>query len=197
MNCPKCGMTLELKRGRWHCPRCDFWKESYGEADWRKHGDNVRALLGRLRGRFPQVTWTMGLGAESDLRLDIPPQRKGEPDISGWWMRRHFISIEVSGTDSPKVSVPPDPILVRPGKLLEDGIPCFFYMVYRTSTLVVPDAAVTKHRRNITTRRRKGKHETFISVPCSEGLESSALFVFISKQLHQFEPRISLEEQRR
>lgn len=115
-------------------------------------------------------------------------------------MRRHFISIEVSGTDSPTVKVPPGDILLRPGKLLkaeEDGVECFFYMVYPTSIWVVTLSTAKAHRRNVTAIQRKGRYETYIAVPATAALPPSSLFDSISMLLHTFEPRISLEETRR
>lgn len=197
MRCPKCGTPMELRKGRRGCPRCDFWKKSYGEQWWMKHAQNTKALLGELELRFPQMTWTTGLGAESGARLDIPPQRKGEPDIKGWWMRTHLVSIEVSGTDSPKISVPPDPIKIRPGKLVAaeaEQVETLFYMVYRTGTFVVTLDVLKKYRRRVSPLHVRGKYETYIEVPYHDALPRTALWGLISKALHPLEPRMALGE---
>ncbi len=195
--CPVCGTPTRVdKKGRRYCPTCDYWKPSYGEAYWVKHKTNVEALLKELEERFPQVTWeAAGLGAVSGARLDIPAHRKGEEDIKGWWMRMHFVSIEVTGSDSPNISVPPDPIYIRPGKLAEaqgKTVPFFFYLVYPRATYVVDMAMVQAHRHQVTPRQIRGKTETYIALPCEKAYPGEHLFVFISDLLCRLEPRQSL-----
>lgn len=197
LTCPVCGAVLVFRRHRWNCPRCDYWKESYGEEDWRRHSQNVNTLLKDLRLRFPQVTWTTGLGAQTAERLDIPPDRKGEPDIKGWWMRKHFVSIEVSGTGSPKVEVPPDDIYIRPDKIAEaqsTRVPFFFYMVYQKSTIAVPLATAVKFKASQIRRQIRGKTEVYSSIPASHAMTNTGFGEAIRSLLHKMEPRIALEE---
>lgn len=197
LTCPVCGAVLVFRRHRWNCPRCDYWKESYGEADWRRHSQNVSTLLKELRLRFPQVTWTTGLGAQTAERLDIPPDRKGEPDIKGWWMRKHFVSIEVSGTDSPNVEVPPDDIHIRPDKIAEaqsSQVPSFFYMVYRNSAVTVSLATAVKFKATQIRKQIKGKTEVYSSIPASQAMTGTSFGEAIRDLLHKMDPRIALEE---
>jgi len=196
VKCPQCGSELVLRAGRWHCPRCDYWKESYGDKSWQKHARNVRALLEELKLRFPQVTWTGGLGALDGERLDLPPEHKGEPDLKGWWMRKHFVSIEVSGTDSAKVSVPPSDIYIGVWKVSHHSdVPIFFYMVYRSSTHTLPLSAVRLYRHNLATVPIRGKDETYIAVPYKAAMPGSELFALVAAELHRFDPRQTLREQ--
>ena len=193
VRCPLCGTPTKIRAGRRYCPRCDYWKTSYGEAHWEKHATNVQGLVGELRVKFPQATWEVGgLGAATGARLDIPPQRKGEPDIRGWWMRKHFVSIEVSGTDSPNVSVPPGPIFIRPGKVTEaeaQGVPYFFYLVYPNATYVVDLSLAQAHRRNSVPRKIRGRVETYIAIPHEKAYFPSFLFASIAALLGQLEPQ--------
>lgn len=195
--CPQCRTPTRVnKKGRRYCPRCDYWKDSYGEPDWEKHRQNVAALLKRLEQKFPQVTWEVaGLGAATGARVDIPPHRKGEEDIRGWWMRKHFVSIEVTGSDSPNISVPPDPIYIRPGKLAvaeQTPAPYFFYAVYPIATYVVPLSVAQVYRHDVVPKQRRGKTETFIAIPCEKAYPGQRLFVSIEALLRELEPRQSL-----
>lgn len=196
IKCPRCNSELVLRAGRWHCPRCDFWKESYGIKAWKKHARNVAALLEELKLRFPQVTWTPGLGALTDERLDLPPEHKGEPDLEGWWMRQHFVSIEVSGTDSHKVSVPPDDIHIGAWKLrkVAPGLAFFFYMVYRDATYTLPLSLVELYKDNIKIMTIRGKEETYIAIPYKAAKPGSELYTLLAAELHRFDPRQALME---
>ena len=195
--CPVCGEPTAFRAGRRYCPKCDYWKTSYGERHWEKHAINVRALLTNLEERFPQATWECaGLGASTGKRLDIPPGRKGEPDIRGWWMRKHFVSIEVSGTESPNANVPPDPIYIRPGKVAEaerQHVPYFFYMVYPCAVCVVDLALAQAHRLVTVSRDIRGRTETYIAVPYGKAEGVPYLFRCIADLLRHLDPRQSLE----
>ncbi len=199
LSCPQCQTELVLRDDRWHCPRCDFWKESYGTVYWRKHAQNVSALRDQLKQRFPQITWQAGLGALSSERLDLPPEHKGEPDLQGWWMRRHFISIEVSGTDSDNVAVPPDPIYIGPWKLhkVAPGAAFFFYMIYRNATYTLPLAVVVEFQDRLRSVPIRGKREKYIPIPYTAARPGSDLFSLVAEELHRLDPRQALEERRR
>lgn len=160
-------------------PERDFWQQSYDEVNWEKHADNVQALLTQLRKRFPKVTWLTEQGAATGERLLLSEKREG-PDIKGWWMGNHFVSIEVSGSDAPNISIPPDPIFVRPGKLIESPVPLLFWMVYRKSTWALHAEDVAKYRRQVVAKKIEGKYETYLEIPYWEGLPSEHLFRVIS-----------------
>ena len=164
-----------------------FWQESYNEKDWQKHADNVKALLTQLRERCPKAIWTAEQGAETGKRLVLTEKREG-PDIKGWSMGNHFVSIEVSGSDAPNVKIPPDPIFIRPGKLLESPVPLLFWMVYRDSTWVLYAEDVAKYRRQAVSKEIAGKYETYLEVPYWEGLPPGYLFNVISSLLDRLGP---------
>ena len=168
-------------------PERDFWQQSYDEKDWEKHADNVKALLTELRKRFSTVTWATEQGAETGERLLLTEKREG-PDIKGWYQGDHLVSIEVSGSDAPNISIPPDPFLVRPGKLVESPVPLLFWMVYRKSTWVLYAEDVAKYRRQVVPKIRKGKSETYLVIPYWEGLSPEHLFRVISSLLGRLEP---------
>ena len=110
-------------------------------------------------------------------------------------MRRLFVSIEVSGTDSPNVSVPPEPIFIRPGKLTEaesHEVPYFFYLVYPNAVYVVDLPLAQAHRRNTVPQKIRGRVETYIAIPYSRAYPGSKLFDFIAGLLRQMEPRQGL-----
>lgn len=193
MRCPQCNSELTLRAGRWHCPRCDFWKESYGQDSWKKHAQNVSELLAELKQKFPQVTWQAGLGALTSERLDLPPEYKGEPDLKGYWMRKHFVSIEVSGTDSAKVSIPPDDIYIGAWKVFHhSAVPVFFYMVYRNGTYTLSLSVVRLYRRNLETVPIRGKKETYVAIPYHAAKPGAELFNLIATEIYHLDPRQAL-----
>jgi len=164
----------------------DFWQKSYDEESWANHADNVKGLLTELTGRFPTVRWATEPGATTGKRLHLTERREG-PDITGWSLGHHFVSIEVSGTNA-NVSIPPDPILVRPGKLVS-AVPLLFWMVYRDVTYVLHAEDVAKYWREVVQKEISGKYETYLKVPYWEGLPPEHLFRVISSLLdHQLGP---------
>ncbi len=177
MNCAHCGTQLQIRNGRWDCPRCDFWKNSYGERDWAKHAANVQTLHDELTLRFPHISWQLGLGAIESRRLDIPPAQKSEADLQGFIMREPIVLIEVSG--SARVSCPPNDPWIRPGKMhaaIESGLPYYFVMFYPNGRKVIPLPLVEKHQRNVTRVSIKSRYETYIAVPSAEVHEGDRLF---------------------
>ena len=157
-----------------------FWQQSYDEESWENHADNVKGLLTQLVGRFPAVHWDTEPGAITGERLHLTERREG-PDITGWSLGHHFVSIEVSGTPA-KVTIPPDPILVRPGKL-RSVVPLLFWMVYRDVIYVLHAEDVEKYHREVIQMKKSGKFETYLAVPYWEGHAPEYLFQVISSLL--------------
>lgn len=163
-----------------------FWQQSYDEESWANHADNVKGLLTDLTGRFPTVRWDTEPGATTGKRLHLTERREG-PDITGWSLGHHFVSIEVSGTNA-IVSIPPDPILVRPGKLVESAVPLLFWMVYRDVIYVLHAEDVAKYCREVVQKEISGKYETYLKVPYWEGHPPEHLFRVISSLLDHIGP---------
>ena len=195
MRCPTCGSELKLVKGRWFCPRCDYYKPSY-QSEWERHSQNVKALAGEIKTRFPQVSLTTGLGATSPDWLDIPPDKKNEPDIEVWLLRKHILSIEVTG--SSKVLVPPEDIFVLPKKLtmgeqsLRQGIDYLFYTVYPNNTFTLTVPIVSDHRRDIGPGGRL-PGERYIKIPPERALPREEVFKHIQVILSPFYPQRKLE----
>jgi len=194
MNCSVCGSKLELIKGRWSCPRCDYYKEPYQDR-WEAHSRNVNSLAKEIKVRFPKVSVTTGLGATSSERLDIPPDNKNEPDIEVWLLHRHVLSIEVTGSD--KVSVPPKPIYVLAKKLLQaekslqQGIDYLFYVIYPNNSFTLTVPIVGYYRRNIVLGGRV-QGERYIKIPPEQALPGEEVFRRIQSILLPFYPQIEL-----
>lgn len=194
-NCPECGTELRLVKGRWICPRCDYYKLSY-QHEWDRHHQNVKALAVEIKNIFPQVSLSPGLGADSAEWIDIPPGKKNEPDIEVWLNRRHVLSIEVTG--SGKVLVPPDPIFILPKKLamgeksLHQGIDYLFYTVYPNNTFTLTVPIVRACKRNIGPGGRL-PGEMFIKIPSERALPREELFRHIQVILAPLYPQMRLE----
>lgn len=169
-------------------PEREFWQGSYGEKDWQKHADNVNALLTELKKCFVQVTWVTEKGATTGQKLALTEKREG-PDIKGLYGDKHFVSIEVSGTNA-NVSIPPDSIFVRPGKLLESPVPLLFWMVFRTCVWVLHAEDVAKYRRQAVPKEISGKYETYLAIPAWEALPPGHLFSVITSLLTQMGPAL-------
>ena len=200
ISCPVCATPLEMADGRPGCPRCDFWKTSYGSSWWMKHARNVGQLLAALELRFPWVTWTPGLGALSPNRLDLTPGEKNEADLTGWMARVPVCMVEVSGTDSTNVKVPPEPILIRPGKIQHAAQMAgeveghyYFWMVYEASekTYLIPIATAMRFYRTRMPQVIRGRTETYCQLPWDSALPSSALFELVDSRIHEIAERIS------
>lgn len=194
-NCPACGTELRLVKGRWICPRCDYYKLSY-QHEWERHHQNVKALAVEIKERFPQVSLSPGLGADSAEWIDIPPGKKNEPDIEVWLLRKHVLSIEVTG--SGKALVPPEPIFILPKKLamgeksIQQGIDYLFYTVYPNNTFTLTVPIVRAHRRNIGPGGRL-PGETYIKIPPEWALPREEVFKHIQVILSPFYPQMKLE----
>lgn len=195
MNCPACGSELKVVEGRWVCPKCDYYKPSY-QREWERHSRNVKALADEIKARFPQVSLTTGLGATSPEWLDIPPGKKNEPDIEVWLLRKHVLSIEVTG--SGKALVPPEDIFILPKKLamgeksLHQGIDYLFYTVYPNNTFTLTVPIVSAHRQNIGPGGRL-PGERYIKIPPERALPHEEVFKHIQVILSPLYPQMRLE----
>lgn len=195
MSCPTCGSKLELIKGRWSCPRCDYYKNPY-QGEWERHSQNVKSLAKEIEVRFPQVSLTTGLGATSAERLDIPPRNKNEPDIEVWLLRKHVLSIEVTGSN--KVRVPPENIHILRKKLpvaeksLQQGIDYLFYTVYPNNTFTLTVPIVYYYRLNIVSSGRV-LGEYYIKIPPTQALSRKEVFRRIRNVLSPFYPQMELE----
>lgn len=194
-NCPECGTELRFVKGRWICPRCDYYKLSY-QHEWDRHHQNVKALAVEIKARFPQVSLSPGLGADSAEWIDIPPGKKNEPDIEVWLNRRHVLSIEVTGSD--KVLVPPKNIHILRKKLpvaeesLHQGIDYLFYTVYPNNTFTLTVPIVRTHRWDIVSGGRL-PGEKYIKIPPERALPREELFRHIQVILAPLYPQMRLE----
>lgn len=194
MSCPACGGELKLVKGWWGCPRCDYFKPSY-QREWKRHSQNVKGLAEEIRVRFPQVSLTTGLGATSPEWLDIPPGKKNEPDIQVWLLRKHVLSIEVTGSD--KALVPPEDIFILTKKLplaeksLQQGIDYLFYTVYPNNTFTLTVPIVRAHRRNIGPGGRL-PGERYIKIPPERALPRETVFKHLQDILSPFYPQMEL-----
>lgn len=193
-SCPACGSELRLIKGRWCCPRCDYYKNPYQDR-WEAHSRNVNSLAKEIKMRFPKVSLTTGLGATSPERLDIPPGNKNEPDIQVWLLRKHILSIEVTGSD--KVSVPPKPIyilakkLLRAEKSIQQGVDYLFHIVYPNNTFTLTVPIIGYYKRNIIHSGRV-EGERYIKIPPEQALPSEEIFRRIQMLLLPFYPQIEL-----
>lgn len=195
INCPECGSQLRSVKGRWACPRCDYYKLSY-QREWDRHSRNTRALIDEIQRRFPQVSLGKGLGADSAEWIDIPPGQKNEADIEVWIHRKHSLSIEVSG--SAKVSVPPEDIHILRKKLavaekaIHEGVDYLFYMVFPNNTFTLTVPIVAAHRRNTVPGGRL-PGEKYIPIPSQQALPREEVFSRIEERFSLFYPQKTLE----
>jgi len=182
-----------MVKGRWICPRCDYYKLSY-QPEWDRHSLNTQALIDEIKRKFPQVSLKKGLGADSAEWIDIPPGTKNEPDIEVWIQRKHSLSIEVSG--SAKVSVPPKDIHILRKKLavaeksVHQGIDYLFYMVYPNNTFTLTVPIVAAHRRDIVPGGRL-PGEKYIPIPPEQALPREEVFNHIQVILSPFYPQVN------
>lgn len=191
MKCYQCGseMRQDPVTKRIVCPRCDYWKPSY-EALWGKHKENVEHLEQQINQRFPEVSNSRGLGAGTEVWLDIPPDYKNEPDLKLWFKYNNFADIEVSGSDAVTLG-PYTNIWLLPGKLdaavteEEKGHLYWFYMVYKNKTVVLTPDIVKPYKNNIIEPTIRGKRERYIAIPAKDALPKDILFEWISAELER------------
>lgn len=188
MNCPVCGTPLEFnkKLQRVVCSKCAFFKLPY-QNEWQRHSSNVKNLAEEIKSRFPIVSLKMGLGAESNKWVDIPPDKKNEPDIEVWW-KVHILSIEVTG--SAKRNVPPSDIWILAKKLhvAQESIVShkeyLFYTKFNNNSFTIPVSLVEKYRSNITILDKYGSDERYIIIPHQEAKSREDLFATINDRLN-------------
>ena len=168
----------------------EFYKGRYAN-QWERHAKNVRALREQLGQRFPVLEQSIrtGLGAESEDLVRIPPHQKGEPDLEVYHDYELLCHIEVSGSNSRRVKIPPQPIYIRPDKLKlakekEDaGEPYFFWMVYWDITWLVRATDAWPYRDEVVTKNWYDAQESYCEIPAHEAHPSDVLFRWIAREL--------------
>lgn len=171
-------------------PDPEWFKGPYAHL-WKPHADKVKALYDELIERFPDLedSIRIGLGADSSELIKIPPHQKDEPDMDVYHDYQLLCHIEVSGTDSKNVRVPPDNIWIRPGKIAlgvekeKQGEPYWFYMVYPNSVCVLRATDAEPYRTNTLTVSPYGKREVFSEIPHSVAQPKETLFKWIEEQI--------------
>lgn len=168
-------------------PDPEWFKGPYAPL-WKQHKAKVDALREELIKRFPSLKESIrvGLGADSEELIKIPPYQKDEPDLDIYHQYKLLCHIEVSGSD--KVRVPPSDVWIRPGKITlgaereRKGEPYWFYMVYPNNIVVLraSDAeAFISDRVNVSPY---GKREVYCEIPCTATDPKETLFKWIKEQ---------------
>ena len=168
----------------------EYYKRLYG-GQWKRHADNVNSLRDDLIQRLPVLQHSIrtGLGADSPELVQVPPHEKDEADLEVFYNYELLCHIEVSGSASRNVRVPPEPIYIRVGKLelakeKEDaGEPYFFWMVYHDATWVVRSTDAWPHRGNAVTKNWYGANERYFEIPASLGQSPDGLFDWIAERV--------------
>lgn len=150
--------------------------------------------MNEIEVRWPhQVSLKPGLGATSAKRIDIPPGQKLEPDLEVWILRKHVLSIEVTGSN--KVLVPPSVIHILRKKLavaeksLCKGIDYLFYTVYPNNTFTLTVHIVRAHQHDIGPGGRL-PWEKYIKIPPEEALPREELLRHIQDKVALFYPKL-------
>ena len=171
-------------------PDPEYFKGPYA-SQWRRHADNVKTLHVELVRRFPvlQRSINVGLGAESAELIQIPPHERGEPDLVVYHNYNLLCHIEVSGSASRNVRIPPQPIYIRPDKLdlaqakENAGEPYFFWMVYWDSTWLVRSLDAQPYRNNLVNRNWYGVNEQYSQIPAAAAEPSGNLFEWVKDRI--------------
>lgn len=169
----------------------EWFKTSKYASEWKSHKEKVERLQDKLVKRFPVLKGAIkpGLGALSDELLKIPPDQKDEADLILHYKYKVLCHIEVSGTDSPRVHVPPQDIWIRPGKIdvgkeKEDvGEKYWYYMVYVNNTVVFTASDALPYKDKVSRRTLYGKSERYVDLPSSIGRPEEELFQWIDREL--------------
>ena len=172
-------------------PDPEYFKGPYA-SQWRRHAENVIALRNALTTRFPVLERSIaaGLGAESSELIQVPPHQKGEPDLDVYHNYQLLCHIEVSGSASRNVSIPPQPIYIRPDKLdlaqskEEAGEPYFFWMVYWNVTWLVRSLDALPYRQNVVSRNWYGVSEHYCEIPPAVAQQENALFDWVAGRIN-------------
>ena len=167
----------------------EWFKGPYG-TQWKRHATNVKALHEELVQRFPVLkdSIRVGLGAESAELIKIPPHQKGEADLEVFHNYEMLCHIEVSGSASKKVHIPPQPIYIRPDKLdlakekEAAGEPYFFWMVYWNVKWLVRATDAFPYREAIVHKSWYGVPETYCEIPCGVAKPSAVLFEWVARE---------------
>ena len=99
--------------------------------------------------------------------------------------------IEVSGSASRNVRIPPQPIYIRPDKLdlakCKEGAdaPYFFWMVYWTVTWLVRSTDAQPYRENLIRKNWYGVNESYCEIPANVAKSSDYLFDWIKVRLEK------------
>ena len=173
-------------------PNPEWFKGPYA-SQWKRHADNVKALHDELVRRFPVLEHSIraGLGAESADLVQIPPHEKGEPDLEIFHRYKLFCHIEVSGSASRNVHIPPQPIYIRPDKLdlaakkEAADEPYFFWMVYWDVKWLVRTPDALPHRQTLVAKNWYGVDEVYCEIPYTAAKPSESLFEWVQGRLAQ------------
>ena len=131
----------------------------------------------------------VGLGADSAELIKVPPHQRGEPDLEVFHDYKLLCHIEVSGSGSRNVRIPPEPIYIRPDKLdLAEkkeaaGEPYFFWMVYRDVTWLVRATDALPYRHQQVSKNWYGVTETYCEIPHTAAQPSATLFEWFESRL--------------
>ena len=168
----------------------EYYKGPYAP-QWERHARNVVELRKALLDRFPVLKRSIrtGLGADSSELIQVPPHQKGEPDLDVYHKYHLICHIEVSGSASRNVRIPPQPIYIRPDKLdlakckEESGFPYFFWMVYWNVTWLVRSRDVQPYRSNLVSKNWYGVNESYCEIPAKVAKPSDYLFDWVNDKL--------------
>lgn len=180
-----------ISLSEWFKPDPEFWKKISYSTLWKRHWEKVEALREKLIKRFPQLEKSMkfGLGAITDEWLKIPPEEKGEPDITIYHEYKLVCYIEVSGSDKVKM---PKPIWIRPDKLehaKSKEEETWFYMEYPNEIRVLTKETVEQYEDNIKIvyirKNKRGRRvpEKYIEIPYHESCVEEKMFEWIEEQI--------------
>ena len=154
--------------------------------------EKVKALEEELRQKFgDDLGIRFGLGANTDEWLKIPPDEKGEPDLTLFYKYKRVCYIDVSGSDKVTMTLTGD-IWVRPDKFNEAKKrteETWFYMVYKNAIYVLDRKTIEPYEGNIKIvhikRNQTGRRipEKYISIPCSEAYPKEEMFQWIEQKI--------------
>ena len=157
--------------------------------EWPRWIQNIEKLEASIQALSPDLTVHRGVGAESSARNLRQPASVIEPNLSVYYNEAVLCHIDVSGSGSASVRVPPNDIWVRPDKLdlaqekESNGEYFFFWMVYEASTHLVVAVDAFPYREEVHERFLRGNTEHFCFIPASVGKPPSTLYDWINERL--------------
>ena len=171
-------------------PDPEYYKRPYA-SQWASHANRVKSLQAVLVEQFPMLrdSIRVGLGADSAELIRVPPNEKNEPDLSLYHDYQVLCHIEVSGSTSTNVRIPPQPIYIRPGKIVaalakeEAGEPYFFWMQYHDRTWVLRGGELAPYVNRAVSKDWYGVRERYCEIPATLGRSQNALFTWLRQQL--------------